>query len=146
MIAGNLRGATRRACTRRRHHRSGDWSHHHEKSSDRHLSAEELGEGRGTQHPTARALPRDRVTLAVTIVIVRDTWVLSYQDIQRFHEARLVRITQGRFAVGLDPFGVLNPQVIVNLFPQVCVRVKLVKHNTAPFLISVPQLLREQPT
>ena len=63
------------------------------------------------------------------IVIVRDTRVLPYQDIERFHQARLIRITHGRLAIWLDPFGMLDPQVVMNLLPQICVRMELVKHN-----------------
>jgi hypothetical protein len=63
------------------------------------------------------------------IAIVRDTRVLPFQDIECFHQARLVRITHGRLAVWLDPLGMLDPQVVVNLFPQVCVRIKLMKHD-----------------
>ena len=63
------------------------------------------------------------------IAIVRDTRVLPFQDIQCFHQARLVRITHGRLTIRLDPFGMLDPQVVVNLFPQVGVRIKLMKHD-----------------
>jgi hypothetical protein len=42
----------------------------------------------------------------------------SRQTSERFHEARLVRITHGRFAIWLDPFGMLDPEVVVNLLPQ----------------------------
>ena len=59
--------------------------------------------------------------------------MLPFQDIQCFHQARLVRITHGRLAIWLDPLGMLDPQVVVNLFPQVCVRIKLVKHTTDLF-------------
>ena len=53
----------------------------------------------------------------------------SFQTIEQFHQARLVRITHGRLAVWLDPFGMLDPQVIVNLFLQVCVDMGLLNHN-----------------
>ena len=39
----------------------------------------------------------------------------SRQSAEQFREARLVRIAPGAFAIGLDPFGMLNPQIIVNL-------------------------------
>ena len=55
--------------------------------------------------------------------------MLPFQDIECFHQARLVRITHGRLAIWLDPLGMLDPQVVVNLFPQVCVCIKLVKHD-----------------
>ena len=52
-----------------------------------------------------------------------------FQDIECFHQARLVRITHRRLAIWLDPLRMLDPQVVVNLSPQVCVCIKLVKHN-----------------
>jgi hypothetical protein len=54
---------------------------------------------------------------------------LLHQDIERFCQARLVRITQGRLAIWLNPFRVLDPEILVNLFPQVCVRLELAKHG-----------------
>jgi hypothetical protein len=50
----------------------------------------------------------------------------SRECIEQFHEARLVRITQGAFAIWLDPFGVLNPQIVVDLLPKLGVTVDLV--------------------
>jgi hypothetical protein len=47
----------------------------------------------------------------------------SPQTIKQFHQARLVRIAHGRFATWLDPFRVLNPKVVVNLLPELCVSV-----------------------
>jgi len=35
-----------------------------------------------------------------------------------FHEARLIGITHGGFAICLDPFGMLDPEVVVNLLPE----------------------------
>ena len=55
--------------------------------------------------------------------------MLPYQDIECFHQARLVRITHGRLAIRLNPLGMLNPEVLVNLFPQVCVCMDLVNHD-----------------
>lgn len=86
---------------------------------------------------------RDHSELLQSIAIVRDAWAPRYQNIQRFHQARLVRITHGRLAIRLDPFGVLNPKVVMNLFPQVCVRIELVKHTNGPCVISVTQPSRE---
>jgi len=40
------------------------------------------------------------------------------QSVEQFHEARLVRITLGGFAIWLDPFRMLNSQVVVNLLPK----------------------------
>jgi hypothetical protein len=53
----------------------------------------------------------------------------SFRTIKQFHQARLVRITRRTLAIWLDPFGMLDPKVIVNLFPQVCVGIDLVNHN-----------------
>ena len=60
---------------------------------------------------------------------MRDTRALPYQDIECFHQARLIRITHRRLPVWLDPLGMLDPQVVVDLFTQVCVRMELVKHD-----------------
>ena len=40
------------------------------------------------------------------------------QCVEQFHEARLVRITLWGLAIWLDPFGMLDPQVVVNLLPK----------------------------
>ena len=53
----------------------------------------------------------------------------SPKTVEFFHQARLVRITGWTFTIWLDPFGMLNPQIVVHLFAQVCVRMELVKHN-----------------
>jgi len=53
----------------------------------------------------------------------------SRQRVEQFHEARLVRITRGGFAIWLDPFGMLDPQVVVNLLPELGVGVDLVRHG-----------------
>src|SRR5258707_445608 len=53
----------------------------------------------------------------------------SRQRIEQFHEARLVRITHGGAAIWLDPFGMLDPQVVVNLLPELGVGVDLVRHG-----------------
>lgn len=53
---------------------------------------------------------------------------------QQSHQAGLIRIAHGRFAICLDPFGMLDPQVKVNLFPQVRVGVDLVDHDFDPTL------------
>ena len=39
----------------------------------------------------------------------------SRQRVEHFREPRLVRIAPGAFAIGLDPFGMLDAQIIVNL-------------------------------
>jgi hypothetical protein len=48
---------------------------------------------------------------------------------KQFHETRLVRITHGGFAIWLNPFGMLGPQVGVNLLSKFGVGVDLVKHG-----------------
>ena len=53
----------------------------------------------------------------------------SRQSVEQFREARLVRITHRGFAIWLDPFGMLNPQVVVNLSPKVGVGVDLGRHR-----------------
>ena len=53
----------------------------------------------------------------------------SRQSVEQFREARLVRITDGGFAIWLDPFGMLNPQVVVNLLLELGVGVDLVRHG-----------------
>ena len=53
----------------------------------------------------------------------------SSRIVEQFHEARLVRITRGGFAIWLDPFGMLNPQVVMNLLPELGVGVDLMIHG-----------------
>jgi hypothetical protein len=48
-----------------------------------------------------------------------------HQTIEHFHQARLVRIAHRRFAIWLDPLGVLNPKVVVNLVPELRVTIDL---------------------
>src|SRR5215467_1297715 len=55
--------------------------------------------------------------------------VRSRQSIEQLHEARLVRITNGRLAIWLHPFGMLEPEVVVNLSPKLGVGMDLVKHG-----------------
>ena len=53
----------------------------------------------------------------------------SRQSVEHFREARVVRITPGGFAIWLDPFGMLDPQIVVNLLPELGVGVDLMKHG-----------------
>ena len=53
----------------------------------------------------------------------------SRECVEQFYQTRLVRITHGAFAIWLDPFGMLNPQVVVNLLPKLGVGVDLVRHG-----------------
>ena len=49
----------------------------------------------------------------------------SRQSVEQFYEARLVRIAHGTLAVGLDPFGMLHPQIVVNLLLEFSVSLDL---------------------
>ena len=51
--------------------------------------------------------------------------------IEQFNEAGLISITYWTFAIRLDPFGVLNPEIVVDLLPQFAVGVGLVRDTTA---------------
>jgi len=53
----------------------------------------------------------------------------SPRSVEQFHEARLVRITHGGLAIWLDPFGMLDPEVVVNLLPKFGVGVDLVRNG-----------------
>ena len=53
----------------------------------------------------------------------------SSESLKQSRQARLVRIARGTFAIGLDPFGMLDPQVVVNLLPELGVGMDLVKYG-----------------
>jgi hypothetical protein len=53
----------------------------------------------------------------------------SHQTAEQFCEARLVRIAHGTLAIGLDPFGMLDSQIVVNLLLEFRVGVDLVIHG-----------------
>jgi len=53
----------------------------------------------------------------------------SRWTIEQFHETRLVRITHGGFAIWLDPFGMLDPEVVVNPSPELRVSVDLMRRG-----------------
>lgn len=53
----------------------------------------------------------------------------SRQSIELFHETRFIRIRGGGFTIWLHPFGMLDPQVVVNLLPEFDVSVDLVRHD-----------------
>src|SRR5881296_3411267 len=61
----------------------------------------------------------------------------SRQSVEHFREARVVRITPGGFAIWLDPFGMLDPQIVVNLLLEFGVGVDLVIHGYCPGKIQV---------
>jgi len=54
------------------------------------------------------------------------------QSVEHFRETRLVRIAYGGFAIWLDPFGVLDPQIVVNLLLEFGVRVDWMRHGNRP--------------
>ena len=41
----------------------------------------------------------------------------SRPRVEDFRETRFVKIAHGGFTIWLDPFGMLDPQIVVNLFP-----------------------------
>jgi len=53
----------------------------------------------------------------------------SPKTVELFHQTRLVRITNGTLAIWVDPFGMLDPEVVVNLLPKLGVRVDFVRHG-----------------
>jgi hypothetical protein len=53
----------------------------------------------------------------------------SRQRVEQSHETRLVRITHRGLSTWLDPFGMLDPQVVVNLLQELGVGVDLVRHG-----------------
>ena len=55
--------------------------------------------------------------------------VCSRQTIDQFLEAGVVRITNGGLATWLHPFGMLEPQVVVNLLSKLGIRADLVRHG-----------------
>jgi len=53
----------------------------------------------------------------------------SPKTVELFYQTRLVRITNGTLAIWLDPFGMLDPEVVVNLLPKLGVRVDFVRRG-----------------
>ena len=53
----------------------------------------------------------------------------SRETIEHFDEAGLVRITYGGFAIRLEPLGMLDPQIVVNLLLELGVGVELLVHG-----------------
>src|SRR5947208_16369518 len=62
---------------------------------------------------------------------VSDSFVESRspKTVKLFYQARFVRITHGALAVWLDPFGMLDPEVVVNLLPKLGVGVDFVRRG-----------------
>jgi hypothetical protein len=56
----------------------------------------------------------------------------SRQSVEHFREARVVRITHRGFATGRNPFGMLDPQIVVNLLLELGVGVDLMIHGYWP--------------
>ena len=52
--------------------------------------------------------------------------IFSRQAVEQPHQAGLVRIAHRGFAIRLDPFGMLDPEVVVNLLPELGVGVDLI--------------------
>ena len=53
----------------------------------------------------------------------------SPKTVEFFHQARLVRITGWTFTIWLDPFGMLDPEVIVNLLTKLGIGVDFVRRG-----------------
>jgi len=53
----------------------------------------------------------------------------SRECVEQFYQTRLVRITHGAFAIWLNPFGMLDWEVVVNLLPNLAVGMDLVRHG-----------------
>src|SRR5438105_15937273 len=53
----------------------------------------------------------------------------SRRNAEQFPEARLVRITRRGAAIGVNPVGMLDPQIVVNLLLELGVGVDLVRHG-----------------
>jgi hypothetical protein len=47
--------------------------------------------------------------------------------IEQFHETRLIRIAHRTVAIWLNPFGMLDPEIVVNLLPKLGVGVDLMR-------------------
>jgi hypothetical protein len=53
----------------------------------------------------------------------------SPKTVELFHQTRLVGITNGTLAIWLDPFGMLHPEVVVNLLPKLGVSMDFVRYG-----------------
>ena len=62
----------------------------------------------------------------------------SPHRMEQLHETRLVRIAHGTVAIWLNPFGMLDPKIVVNLLPKLGVGVDLLRHGN--WLISTVHL------
>jgi len=64
-----------------------------------------------------------RISMAFNLWMLRTAISLSHQRVEQFQEAH-----RG-FTIWLDPFGMLDPQVVVNLLPELGVGVDFVRHS-----------------
>jgi hypothetical protein len=53
----------------------------------------------------------------------------SRQSVEDFRKTCFVPIAHGRFAIWLDPFGMLDPQIVVNLLLEFDIRVDWIRHG-----------------
>ncbi len=53
----------------------------------------------------------------------------SRRNAEQFHQTRLVRVAHGGLAIWLDPFGMLDPKVVVNLLPELSISVDFVRQS-----------------
>ena len=51
----------------------------------------------------------------------------TFERVEHFHKARLVSITHGGSAIWLDPFGMLNAEIFVNLSLELVVGVDFMR-------------------
>ena len=58
----------------------------------------------------------------------------SRRSAEHFRQAQLVRITHWGAAIGVNPVGMLDPQIVVNLLLELGVGVDLVIHGNWPCL------------
>jgi hypothetical protein len=57
---------------------------------------------------------------------------LRVKSVEHFGEARLISIARGGCAIWLNPFGMLDPQVVVNLLLELGIGVDFVIHGYWP--------------
>jgi len=50
-------------------------------------------------------------------IVLRQGILPGVPRVEDFRETRFVKIAHGGFTIWLDPFGMLDPQIVVNLFP-----------------------------
>jgi hypothetical protein len=50
-----------------------------------------------------------------------------FERVEQFHQARLVSVTHGGSAIWLDPFGMLNSEIFVNLSLELLVGVNFMR-------------------